>query len=74
MLNGLVDAARDGSVEIVQHLLHHGARPDYRDKTNRTAIQHGMDFPQVLWLLEGALRRHRFSELVVRGSSLIVYD
>ncbi|KAF7312073.1 hypothetical protein MIND_00219500 [Mycena indigotica] len=55
----LMYAARDGRLDVVKLLLRHGARPDLRDANNRTAIQFALPFPQVLWLCESALRRHR---------------
>ncbi|KAI0690618.1 hypothetical protein BC835DRAFT_1363559 [Cytidiella melzeri] len=61
----LMYAARDGSVAVVQCLLTHGARPDFRDVNHRTSIQHALRHPQVLWLCENFLRRHRARETLV---------
>ncbi|KAI0806289.1 ankyrin repeat-containing domain protein [Irpex lacteus] len=58
----LMYAARDGNVAVVQCLLTHGARPDFRDVNHRTSIQHALRHPQVLWLCESSLRRHRARE------------
>ncbi|KAL4243728.1 hypothetical protein ABKN59_011456 [Abortiporus biennis] len=58
----LMYAARDGSSQVIQHLLANGARPDYRDINHRTAVQHALRHPQALWLCESALRRHRAQE------------
>ncbi|KAF8150880.1 hypothetical protein B0H34DRAFT_665892 [Crassisporium funariophilum] len=58
----LMYAARDGSLEVVQLLLSHGARPDFRDHNHRASIQFALAHPQVLWLCETILRRHRWHE------------
>ncbi|KDR78809.1 hypothetical protein GALMADRAFT_63953 [Galerina marginata CBS 339.88] len=58
----LMYAARDGSLEVVQALLSRGARPDFRDRNHRTAIQFSLSHPQILWLCETVLRRHRWRE------------
>ncbi|KAI0087275.1 hypothetical protein BDY19DRAFT_242332 [Irpex rosettiformis] len=58
----LMYAARDGNVGVVQCLLTHGARPDFRDVNHCTSIQHALRHPQVLWLCESFLRRHRARE------------
>ncbi|GLB44891.1 putative ankyrin repeat [Lyophyllum shimeji] len=58
----LMYAARDGSLRVVQLLLSHGARPDFRDCNHRTSIQFALDHPQILWLCESILRRHRWRE------------
>ncbi|KDQ57205.1 hypothetical protein JAAARDRAFT_131495 [Jaapia argillacea MUCL 33604] len=55
----LMYATRDGNLEVVQHLLVHGARPDSRDEHHRTAVQYALPHPRVLWLCEGSLRRLR---------------
>ncbi|KAJ7220173.1 hypothetical protein GGX14DRAFT_585918 [Mycena pura] len=55
----LMYAARDGRLDVVQLLLRHGARPDFGDANHRTAIQFALPFPQIVWLCESALRRHR---------------
>ncbi|KAJ7056662.1 ankyrin repeat-containing domain protein [Mycena amicta] len=55
----LMYAARDGRLDVVQLLLRHGACPDFEDSNHRTAVQFALPFPQVLWLCEVALRRHR---------------
>ncbi|KAG6816642.1 hypothetical protein H0H87_004388 [Tephrocybe sp. NHM501043] len=56
------DAARDGGLRVVQLLLSHGARPDFRDCNHRTSVQFALDHPQILWLCESTLRRHRWRE------------
>ncbi|KAI0346533.1 ankyrin [Trametopsis cervina] len=61
----LMYAARDGNTAVVQSLLTHGARPDFRDVNHRTSIQQALRHPQVLWLCESALRRHRARETIV---------
>ncbi|KIM35268.1 hypothetical protein M413DRAFT_351212 [Hebeloma cylindrosporum] len=58
----LMYAARDGSLEVVQALLSHGARPDFRDRNHRTSIQFALAHSQILWLCETILRRHRLRE------------
>ncbi|KAJ7039657.1 hypothetical protein C8F04DRAFT_1086121 [Mycena alexandri] len=58
----LMYAARDGRLEVVQLLLRHGARPDLGDGNHRTSIQFGLPYPQLVWLCETALRRHRCLE------------
>ncbi|KAH6909209.1 ankyrin repeat-containing domain protein [Coprinopsis sp. MPI-PUGE-AT-0042] len=58
----LMYAARDGNLEVVQALLSHGARPDFRDSNHRTSIQFSLNHPQILWLCETVLRRHRWRE------------
>ncbi|KAG6849266.1 hypothetical protein H0H93_009922 [Arthromyces matolae] len=58
----LMYAARDGGLQVVQLLLSHGARPDFRDCNHRTSIQFALDHPQILWLFESTLRRHRWRE------------
>ncbi|CAL1716418.1 unnamed protein product [Somion occarium] len=60
----LMYAARDGSIEVVEQLVSHGARPDYRDISHRTSIQHALRHPQALWLCESALRIHRAQEQI----------
>ncbi|KAK7044086.1 hypothetical protein VNI00_007802 [Paramarasmius palmivorus] len=58
----LMYAARDGNLEIVRILIHHGARPDFRDKNHRTSLQYAQAHPQILRLCETALRHHRQHE------------
>ncbi|KAH9481761.1 Ankyrin repeat domain-containing protein 55 [Psilocybe cubensis] len=58
----LMYAARDGSLEVVRVLLSHGARPDFRDRNHRTSVQFALPYPQILWLCETVLRRHRWRE------------
>ncbi|KAJ7717682.1 ankyrin repeat-containing domain protein [Mycena metata] len=58
----LMYAARDGRLEVVQILLRHGARPDLGDGNHRTSVQFGLPYPQLVWLCETALRRHRCLE------------
>jgi hypothetical protein len=49
----------------VQHLLSHGARPDFRDAQFRTAVHYGLVHPRILWHCEDFLRRHRSGEITV---------
>ncbi|KAJ7352365.1 hypothetical protein DFH08DRAFT_85230 [Mycena albidolilacea] len=58
----LMYAARDGSHDVVQILLRHGARPDFGDGNHRTSVQFALPYPQIVWLCETALRRHRWLE------------
>ncbi|KAF7795998.1 hypothetical protein EIP86_007167 [Pleurotus ostreatoroseus] len=58
----LMYAARDGNLEVVQHLLAHGARPDYWDVHHRTSIYHALRHPQVLHVCEAVLRQRRAQE------------
>ncbi|KAJ7650762.1 hypothetical protein FB45DRAFT_1077911, partial [Roridomyces roridus] len=58
----LMYAARDGRLDVVQLLLRHGACPDANDGNYRTAVQFALAYPQILWLCETALRRHRWLE------------
>ncbi|KAG5653639.1 hypothetical protein H0H81_011741 [Sphagnurus paluster] len=58
----LMYAARDGGLRVAKLLLSHGARPDFRDCNHRTSIQFALDHPQILWLCETILRRHRWRE------------
>jgi len=58
----LMYATRDGSLEVVRSLLQHGARPDFRDVNHRTSIHYALPHPQILWLCETVLRRHRWRE------------
>ncbi|THH28021.1 hypothetical protein EUX98_g6177 [Antrodiella citrinella] len=64
----LMYAARDGNVQVVQHLLVNGARADFRDIHHRTSIQHALRHPQVLWLCENALKRQRAQRNLLRGN------
>ncbi|TCD70221.1 hypothetical protein EIP91_004402 [Steccherinum ochraceum] len=64
----LMYAARDGNVQVVQHLLMNGARADFRDVAHRTSIQHAIRHPQVLWLCECALKRQRAQRNLTRGN------
>lgn len=69
----LMYAARDGNLRVVQLLLHHGARPDFRDRNHRTSIQFAMAHPRVLYLCEEILRRHRWREAKsASGSRLLL--
>ncbi|KAH8100007.1 ankyrin [Cristinia sonorae] len=70
----LMYAARDGNVQVVQHLLMNGARADFRDIHHRTSIQHALRHPQVLWLCESALRRQRAQRNLVRGNEKNLVD
>ncbi|KAK7032797.1 E3 ubiquitin-protein ligase XBAT33 [Favolaschia claudopus] len=58
----LMYAARDGSLDVVKILLRHGARPDIGDGNHRTSVQFALSYPQIVWLCETALRRHRWLE------------
>ncbi|KAF9448657.1 hypothetical protein P691DRAFT_792388 [Macrolepiota fuliginosa MF-IS2] len=58
----LMYAARDNSLQVVQLLLSHGARPDLRDCNFRSSVQYAIPHPQILWLCESVLRRHRWRE------------
>ncbi|KAJ7236269.1 hypothetical protein B0H12DRAFT_1204516 [Mycena haematopus] len=58
----LMYAARDGRLDVVQALLRHGARPDIGDGNHRTSVQFALPYPQIVWLCETALRRHRWLE------------
>jgi hypothetical protein len=42
--------------------LSHGARPDFRDRNYRASVQFSLQYPQILWLFETILRRHRWHE------------
>ncbi|KAJ6577459.1 ankyrin repeat-containing domain protein [Mycena capillaripes] len=58
----LMYAARDARLDVVQILLRHGARPDLGDGNHHTSVQFALLYPQILWLCETALRRHRYLE------------
>lgn len=58
----LMYAARDGGLGVVQLLLSHGARPDLRDRNHRSPLQYSLEHPQILYLCESVLRRHRWRE------------
>ncbi|KAI6016403.1 hypothetical protein PISMIDRAFT_686952 [Pisolithus microcarpus 441] len=58
----LMYATREGSLEVVQQLLSHGARPDLRDRNHRSPIQFALPHPSILWACEHALRASRWSE------------
>ncbi|KAJ7143317.1 hypothetical protein C8R43DRAFT_954109 [Mycena crocata] len=58
----LMYAARDGRLDVVQILLGHGACPDLGDANHRTSVQFALPYPQIVWLCEAALRRHRWLE------------
>ncbi|KAH9856484.1 ankyrin [Lenzites betulinus] len=60
----LMYTARDGAIEAASLLLAKGARPDLRDTHHRTAIQHALRHPQMLWLCESALRKQRAREFL----------
>jgi hypothetical protein len=62
------DACQNGGLEVVQHLLCHGARPDFRDAQFRTAVYYGLLHPRILWHCEDFLRRHRSGEITVSHS------
>ncbi|KXN86468.1 Ankyrin repeat domain-containing protein 50 [Leucoagaricus sp. SymC.cos] len=64
----LMYAARDNSLQVVQLLLSHGARPDLRDCNFRSSIQYAIPHPQILWLCESVLRRHRWRESQSTGA------
>ncbi|KAK0476396.1 ankyrin repeat-containing domain protein [Armillaria novae-zelandiae] len=69
----LMYATRDGNLRVVQLLLDHGARPDFRDRNHRTSIQFAMAHPRVLYLCEEILRRHRWREAKsASGSRLLL--
>ncbi|KAK0495161.1 ankyrin repeat-containing domain protein [Armillaria luteobubalina] len=70
----LMYAARDGNLRVVQLLLHHGARPDFRDRNHRTSIQFAMAHPRVLYLCEEILRRHRWREAKSASGSRLLLD
>ncbi|OSD06346.1 ankyrin [Trametes coccinea BRFM310] len=55
----LMYTARDGAVETASLLLVKGARPDLRDTHHRTAVQHALRHPQLLYMCESALRKQR---------------
>ncbi|KAF8723840.1 hypothetical protein AX14_009096 [Amanita brunnescens Koide BX004] len=65
----LMYAARDGRLEVVQILLHRGARPDFRDCNHRTSIQYALKHSQILWLCELVLRTHRWRESQLQDRS-----
>jgi hypothetical protein len=54
-----------GFFDLITVQLTHGARPDFRDVNHCTSIQHALGHPQVLWLCESFLRRHRARETLV---------
>ncbi|KAJ7760727.1 hypothetical protein DFH07DRAFT_430276 [Mycena maculata] len=58
----LMYSARDGRLDVVQLLLRHGACADVGDGNHRTSVQFALAYPQILWLCETALRRHRWLE------------
>ncbi|KAI9000549.1 ankyrin [Trametes punicea] len=60
----LMYTVRDGAVEAASLLLANGARPDLRDIHHRTAIQHALRHPHLLWMCESALRRQRAREFL----------
>ncbi|KAF8588267.1 hypothetical protein K439DRAFT_672818 [Ramaria rubella] len=66
----LMYAARDGNIQVVQHLLAHGARPDLKDVGLRSAIQYALPHPQSLWLCEEAVRRSRRLESLASSAFL----
>ncbi|KAJ7183228.1 hypothetical protein C8R46DRAFT_939255 [Mycena filopes] len=70
----LMYAARDGRFEVVQLLLRHGARPDLGDGNHRTSIQFALPYPQLVWLCETALRRHRCLESQSPGRARVAPD
>ncbi|KAK2460155.1 hypothetical protein APHAL10511_007834 [Amanita phalloides] len=65
----LMYAARDGRLEVVQILLSHGARPDFRDCNHRTSTQYALSHPHILWLCEQVLRSHRWRECQLHDRS-----
>ncbi|KAJ3720673.1 ankyrin repeat-containing domain protein, partial [Lentinula raphanica] len=58
----LMYAARDGSLDIADLLLQHGARPDIRAMNHRSAIQYALYHPNLLYSCENVVRRHRLNE------------
>ncbi|KAF9029800.1 ankyrin [Hymenopellis radicata] len=70
----LMCAARDGNLRVVQLLLHHGARPDFRDRNHPTSIQFSLSHPRVLYLCEEVLRRHRWREAKTASRSKLLPD
>ncbi|KAJ6466526.1 hypothetical protein C8R47DRAFT_37538 [Mycena vitilis] len=70
----LMYAARDGGLEVVQILLRHGARPDAGDGNYRTPVQFALPYPQIVWLCETALRRHRVLECQSADRNKIVSE
>ncbi|KAK0204505.1 ankyrin repeat-containing domain protein [Desarmillaria ectypa] len=70
----LMYAARDGNLRVVQFLLHHGARPDFRDRNHRTSVQFAMAHPRVLYLCEEILRRHRWREAKSASGSRLLFN
>ncbi|KIY51726.1 hypothetical protein FISHEDRAFT_9706, partial [Fistulina hepatica ATCC 64428] len=69
----LMYCARDGSFKVVQFLLQHEARPDFRDRNYISAIHFARPHPQILWLCEARLRRHRWRE-AMHGARASKYD
>ncbi|KAF9026031.1 ankyrin [Hymenopellis radicata] len=70
----LMYAARDGNLRVVQLLLRHGARPDFRDRNHRTSIQFSLSHSRVLYLCEEVLRRHRWREAKTASRSKLLPD
>ncbi|KII89807.1 hypothetical protein PLICRDRAFT_39980 [Plicaturopsis crispa FD-325 SS-3] len=70
----LMYAARDGNLEVIEKLLAHGARPDFRDVHHRTSIQFALAHPQALWACEMALRRHRWQESQSRNKRNLCFS
>ncbi|KAI0035363.1 hypothetical protein K488DRAFT_83069 [Vararia minispora EC-137] len=60
----LMYASRDGRIELVETLLAHGARPDTRDVTFRSALQYALPHAVALWLCENAVRNVRTREFL----------
>ncbi|RUS13844.1 ankyrin repeat-containing domain protein, partial [Jimgerdemannia flammicorona] len=55
----LMYAAREGHLPVVHTLLKHGAAPDLTDRTGWSSVQYGQDFPEIVRVLEAALRTRR---------------
>ncbi|TFY76676.1 hypothetical protein EWM64_g7338 [Hericium alpestre] len=61
-VTALMYASRDGNLDVIKSIVSAGGRPDFRDRHHRTSVQYSLDHPQVLWVCEEALRRHRAQE------------
>lgn len=70
----LMHACYAGNVEVVRTLLKHGARPDFRDSTGCTAIQRALGHPDILWMCELSLRRHRWRRHSAPTRPSIIWD
>ncbi|CDO70892.1 hypothetical protein BN946_scf184804.g24 [Trametes cinnabarina] len=69
----LMYSARDGAVETATLLLLRGSRPDLRDAHHRTAVQHALRHPQLLFMCESALRKQRAQEFL-NGNRRRLFD